>query len=40
MVEWLNPLGARPHSDDLLLFRILYEAPAADCGSNGAPWLC
>src|SRR5262249_47198471 len=40
MLDWLNPLGARPHSDDLLLLRILYETPEADSGSKGAPWLC
>ena len=40
IVDWLNALGARPHNGDLFILRILYEAPPADCGSNGAPWLC
>src|SRR6202048_5562961 len=40
MVELLNALGARLQSGDLFCFWIKYEAPTADRGSNGAPWLC
>ena len=39
MVELLNALGARLHSDPLFCFWIRYEAPTADRVSNGAPWL-
>ncbi len=40
MVELVNALGAAPHIGDRFCFWIKYEAPAADRGSNGAPWLC
>ena len=40
MNELVNALGAGPHSAELFCFWIKYEAPTADRGSHGAPWLC
>jgi len=40
MNELVNALGARLQSGDLFCFWIKYEAPTADRGSHGAPWLC
>jgi hypothetical protein len=37
--RWL-PAQARLQSADLFCFWIRYEAPTADRGSHGAPWLC
>src|ERR1700754_1216825 len=40
MNELLSALGAGPQSAELFCFLIKYEAPTADRGSHGAPWLC
>jgi hypothetical protein len=40
IVELVSAFGARLHSGDLFCFWIRYEAPTADRGSHGAPWLC